>query len=89
MIANCYCCVTVEKLSVLSFVFVSEAAILVTSVTWCIPDMLWFVDVSFVGFKFTRHAVYHVRSEGPEQLHLFFSRVLMSPGTKTTGGKQN
>lgn len=71
------------------FVFVSEAAILVTSVTWCIPDMLWFVDVSFVGFKFTRHAVYHVRSEGPEQLHLFFPRVLMSPGTKTTGGKQN
>ena len=44
--------------------------------------MLWFVDVSFVRFKFTRHAVYHVRSEGPEQLNLFFPRVLMSPGTK-------
>ena len=44
--------------------------------------MLWFVDVSFGRFKFTRHAMYHVRSEGPEQLNLLFPRVLMSPGTK-------
>ena len=26
--------------------------------------------------------MYHVRSEGPEQLNLLFPRVLMSPGTK-------
>ena len=45
--------------------------------------MLWFVDVSFVGFKFTRHAVYHVRSEGPEQLNLFFPGRRGLEGSKT------